>query len=79
MCFQTTLSRLKNDLELHTKSIFKKYKLNAISLSLPTAILLVKYENSFVQVENNGEHRSWNQLSIEEQSFIADELSKFRR
>ena len=79
MCYQTLLSRLKNDMELHAKSIFNKYKVNTIPIVLNSNNSLVSYDDMNLVVQDNEGLRKWADLALEEQAIIADELSRYRR
>lgn len=79
MCFMTSYSKLVNDTDVFTRSVFKKNRLSKIPLIIDIEEVELELVNEQLTLITPKGCYQWNELELEFRCKIATSISRFRR
>ncbi len=79
MCFLTSYSKLVNDTETFTRSIFRRNQLSKIPLEIDNEKFELELVNEQLTLITLEKSYQWKDLELEFRCKIASSLSRFRR
>ncbi len=79
MCFLTSYSKLVNDIETFTRSVFRRNQLSKIPLEIDNEKFELELVNDQLALITLEKSYQWKDLELEFRCKIASSLSRFRR
>jgi hypothetical protein len=79
MCFLTSYSKLVNDIETFTRSVFRRNQLSKIPLEIDNEKFELELVNNQLTLITLEMSYQWKDLELEFRCKIASSLSRFRR
>lgn len=79
MCFMTSYSKLVNDIDVFTRSVFRKNHLSKIPLIIDNEKVDLELVNEQLTLITPKGCYQWNDLELEFRCKIATSISRFRR